>query len=108
MADLRGFTSMSERLPAEDVVAMINIYLETMTEIIQKHQGTIDEFIGDGILVIFGAPIMRPDDPLRAVACAMEMQLAMTSKHTGDLEHGGAITKIAHNMVEIHSEVSPP
>ena len=79
MADLRGFTSLSERLPAEDVVAMINIYLETMTEIIQKYQGTIDEFIGDGILVIFGAPILRPDDPQRAVACAVEMQLAMTS-----------------------------
>ena len=78
MADLRGFTSISERLPAEDVVAMINIYLETMTEIIQKYQGTIDEFIGDGILVIFGAPILRPDDPRRAVACAVEMQLAMT------------------------------
>jgi adenylate cyclase len=79
MADLRGFTSLSERLPAEDVVAMINIYLETMTEIIQKYQGTIDEFIGDGILVIFGAPILRPDDPQRAAACAVEMQLAMTS-----------------------------
>jgi adenylate cyclase len=88
MADLRGFTSLSERLPAEDVVAMINIYLETMTEIIQKYQGTIDEFIGDAILVIFGAPILRPDDPQRAVACAMEMQLAMTSvnernRHSG-------------------------
>ena len=79
MADLRGFTSLSERLPAEDVVAMINIYLETMIEIIQKYQGTIDEFIGDAILVIFGAPILRPDDPQRAVACAVEMQLAMTS-----------------------------
>jgi adenylate cyclase len=79
MADLRGFTSISERLPAEDVVAMINIYLETMTEIIQNYQGTIDEFIGDGILVIFGAPILRTDDPQRAVACAVEMQLAMTS-----------------------------
>jgi adenylate cyclase len=79
MADLRGFTSLSERLPAEDVVAMLNIYLETMTEIIQKYQGTIDEFIGDAILVIFGAPILRPDDHLRAVACAVEMQLAMTS-----------------------------
>jgi adenylate cyclase len=79
MADLRGFTSISERLPAEDVVAMLNIYLETMTEIIQKYQGTIDEFIGDAILVIFGAPILRPDDPRRAVACAVEMQLAMTS-----------------------------
>jgi adenylate cyclase len=79
MADLRGFTSLSERLPAEDVVAMLNIYLETMIEIIQKHQGTIDEFIGDAILVIFGAPILRPDDSRRAVACAVEMQLAMTS-----------------------------
>ena len=79
LADLRGFTSLSERLPAEDVVAMLNIYLETMTEIIQKYQGTIDEFIGDAILVIFGAPILRPDDPQRAVACAVEMQLAMTS-----------------------------
>ena len=88
MADLRGFTSISERLPAEDVVAMINIYLETMTEIIQKYQGTIDEFIGDGILAIFGAPILRPDDPRRAVACAVEMQLAMTAvnernRHSG-------------------------
>ncbi|MGP8050630.1 MAG: response regulator [Desulfobaccales bacterium] len=79
MADLRGFTSLSERLPAEDVAAMLNIYLETMTEIIQKYQGTIDEFIGDAILVIFGAPILRPDDARRAVACAVEMQLAMTA-----------------------------
>jgi adenylate cyclase len=88
MADLRGFTSLSERLPAEDVVAMINIYLETMTEIIQKYQGTIDEFIGDGILVIFGAPILRPDDPRRAVACAVEMQLAMTSVNDRNRQSG--------------------
>jgi adenylate cyclase len=88
MADLRGFTSLSERLPAEDVVAMINIYLETMTEIIHKYQGTIDEFIGDGILVIFGAPILRPDDPRRAVACAVEMQLAMTSVNDRNRQAG--------------------
>jgi adenylate cyclase len=59
MTDLRGFTSIGERLPAEDVVGIINIYLETMTEIILKYQGTIDEFIGDAILAIFGAPILR-------------------------------------------------
>jgi adenylate cyclase len=88
MADLRGFTSLSERLPAEDVVAMINIYLETMTEIIQKYQGTIDEFIGDAILVIFGAPIRRPDDPRRAVACAVEMQLAMTTVNARNRQSG--------------------
>ncbi len=77
MADLRGFTALGEQLPPEGVVSMINAYLEKMTEIIFKYQGTIDEFIGDAILVLFGAPILREDDAQRAVACAMEMQLAM-------------------------------
>jgi adenylate cyclase len=88
MADLRGFTSLSERLPAEDVLDMVNIYLETMTEIILKHRGTIDEFIGDGILVIFGAPIQRHNDTLRAVACAVEMQLAMTEVNERNRQAG--------------------
>jgi len=79
MADLRGFTSLSERLPAETVVEMINIFLGCMTEVIQQNQGTIDEFIGDAILTIFGAPVQRDDDALRAVRCAIEMQLAMLS-----------------------------
>lgn len=77
MADLRNFTSIGEHLAAEQVVDMINIYLESMTGVIQKHLGTIDEFIGDAILAIFGAPIQRHDDALRAVRCAIEMQLAM-------------------------------
>ncbi len=77
MSDLRGFSGISERLPAEHVVGIINIYLEAMTEIILKYQGTIDEFIGDAILVIFGAPVLREDDARRACACAIEMQLAM-------------------------------
>jgi len=77
MADLRGFTSIGERLPAETVVQMINIFLGRMTEVIQQHQGTIDEFIGDAILAIFGAPVQRDDDALRAVRCAVEMQRAM-------------------------------
>lgn len=88
MCDLRGFTSLSEGLPAEDVVSMVNIYLETMTDIILKYQGTIDEFIGDGILVIFGAPLQRPDDARRAVACAVEMQLAMASVNESNRRAG--------------------
>jgi len=88
MSDLRGFTAISERLPAEDVVSMVNIYLETMTDIILKYQGTIDEFIGDGILVIFGAPLQRPDDAQRAVACAVEMQLAMASVNDRNRQAG--------------------
>ncbi|MFZ5447637.1 MAG: response regulator [Thermodesulfobacteriota bacterium] len=88
MSDLRGFTSLSEGLPAEDVVAMVNIYLETMTEVILKYQGTIDEFIGDGILVVFGAPLQRPDDARRAVACAVEMQMAMASVNDRNRQAG--------------------
>ena len=77
MSDLRGFSSMSEQLPPERVVKLLNHYLGAMTEIIQAHGGTIDEFIGDAILVIFGAPNAMPDHAERAVACALAMQLGM-------------------------------
>jgi PAS domain S-box-containing protein len=77
MSDLRGFTSMSERLPPERVVAMLNRYLTSMVDIIKQYQGTIDEFIGDAIFVLFGAPTWKEDDAERAVACAVAMQLAM-------------------------------
>lgn len=88
MTDLRGFTAIGERLPAEIVVNMINIYLEVMTEIIFKYQGTIDEFIGDAILAIFGAPIQRDNDAPRAVACAVEMQLAMEEVNQRNRDEG--------------------
>ncbi len=77
MSDLRGFSALSERLPPEQVVAFLNHYLGAMADIISAHQGTIDEFIGDAILCIFGAPVQRPDDAERAVACAIHMQRAM-------------------------------
>ncbi len=77
MSDLRGFTSMSERLPPARVVAVLNRYLTSMVGIIKKFNGTIDEFIGDAIFVLFGAPTWQEDDAQRAVACAVAMQLAM-------------------------------
>ena len=76
-SDLRGFTALSEQLQPEDVIHILNFYLEQMADVINKYQGTIDEFMGDGILVLFGAPTVRSDDAIRAVACACEMQLAM-------------------------------
>lgn len=76
-SDLRGFTSLSERLPPEEVLHVLNLYLEQMADVINRYQGTIDEFMGDGILVLFGAPTAREDDALRAVACACAMQLTM-------------------------------
>ena len=76
-ADLRGFTAMSDRFTPEQVVRLLNNYLGTMADIITAHQGTIDEFIGDAILALFGAPVARPDDAERAAACAVAMQIAM-------------------------------
>ena len=77
MSDLRGFSTFSERLPPESVVLLLNNYLSRMTDIIDKYGGTIDEFIGDAILVIFGAPQIYGDNAERAVACALAMQLGM-------------------------------
>jgi adenylate cyclase len=77
MTDLRGFTSLSERLPADRVVKLLNRYLAAMVPIIKQYQGTIDEFIGDAIFVLFGAPVWHEDDAERAIACAVAMQIAM-------------------------------
>jgi len=79
MCDLRGFSTISEKMPPEKVVDILNVFLGTMTEAIATYEGTIDEFIGDAILVLFGAPIHREDDAARAVASAIAMQLAMRS-----------------------------
>jgi adenylate cyclase len=77
MSDLRGFTALAERLEPTVVVALLNHYLSAMIDIIQQQGGTIDEIIGDAILVIFGAPVAMPDAALRAVRGALEMQQAM-------------------------------
>jgi adenylate cyclase len=88
MSDLRGFTSLAERLTPEQVVTMLNRYLGIMVEIITRYQGTIDEFIGDAIFVIFGAPIQQQDDAQRAVACAVAMQLAMDAVNAQHRQEG--------------------
>jgi adenylate cyclase len=77
MTDLRGFTALSERLEPEQVVQMLNVYFEVMVEVVLKYNGTINEIIGDALLIIFGAPQEMPDRAQRAIACAIEMQNAM-------------------------------
>ncbi len=89
-SDLRGFTAIAERLPPEEVIQVINLYLGQMAEVITRYQGTIDEFMGDGILVLFGAPTAKADDPERAIACALAMQLAMESVNGRIAEWGFA------------------
>jgi adenylate cyclase len=77
MTDLRGFTALAERLEPEQVVQMLNAYFEVMVEVILKYNGTINEIIGDALLVIFGAPQEMADRIHKAIACAIDMQNAM-------------------------------
>ncbi|HJS75578.1 MAG TPA: adenylate/guanylate cyclase domain-containing protein, partial [Vicinamibacteria bacterium] len=88
MSDLRGFTAVSEKLDPEQVVAMLNNYLGKMAEIVTGSDGTIDEFIGDAILALFGAPIHRENDAERAVICALQMQLAMREVNEENRRNG--------------------
>src|SRR5690606_21404158 len=71
--DIRGFTAMSESRDAQDIVDMLNEYFELMVEIIFRYEGTLDKFVGDEIMALFGSPVSHPDDPVRAVKVALEM-----------------------------------
>ena len=73
-ADVRGFTSLSEKCEPEKVVSMLNDFFSLMVDVIFKYEGTLDKFIGDNIMAVFGAPVSRPDDTERAVLAALEMQ----------------------------------
>jgi class 3 adenylate cyclase len=88
MTDLRGFTALSERLEPEQVVQMLNAYFEIMVDIVLKYNGTINEFVGDALLVIFGAPQEMPDRAQRAIACAIEMQNAMAQVNEENRSEG--------------------
>jgi len=76
-SDIRGFTGMSEKQRPEEIVAMLNEYFEVMVDILFKHEGTLDKFVGDEIIGLFGAPIDVTDAPMKAVQCALEMQKAL-------------------------------
>ncbi|HLC40648.1 MAG TPA: adenylate/guanylate cyclase domain-containing protein [Methylomirabilota bacterium] len=72
--DMRGFTPMSERLSPEEVVSLLNEFYTLMIDTTFKHDGTLDKFLGDAVMAIFGAPIAHPDHSLRAIKTALAMQ----------------------------------
>jgi len=90
MSDLRGFTALAARLSPREVIEFLNLYLEAMVDVISRYEGTIDEIIGDAILVMFGAPLACEDHAAKAVACGLAMQLAMAEVNRRLMAKGAA------------------
>jgi adenylate cyclase len=87
-SDVRGFTLMAERLEPTEVVATLNAYFSCMIDVIYHYEGTLDKFLGDGIMCIFGAPIEQPDHAIRAAKTALAMKQALKEFNVRQLQHG--------------------
>lgn len=83
ISDIRGFTAMSEQRQPAEVVQFLNEYFEVMVEVLFRAQGTLDKYVGDEIMALFGAPVDMPDAALSAVRCALEMQRALRNFNRG-------------------------
>ena len=93
-SDIRDFTTLSETLSPEQVVAMLNEYHGRMVEAIFKHGGTLDKFIGDGILAYFGAPLHDENHARKAIDCALEMQAELQIINAARLKRGESALRI--------------
>jgi adenylate cyclase len=99
-SDIRSFTTISEQHTAEETVAMLNDYFSRMLDPVFKYEGMLDKFIGDALMVVFGAPVARDDDAERAVRAALEMRSALrkynverVAKGLQPIDNGIGITK---------------
>ncbi|MCD6050120.1 MAG: adenylate/guanylate cyclase [Verrucomicrobia bacterium] len=88
LSDLRGFTRVSTGLPAEAVVEMLNDYFSALVEVVFQYDGTVDKFMGDAILAVFGSPEIDPDHSMKAVRAAIGMQAAAERVNTRRKEAG--------------------
>ncbi|MFN8411300.1 MAG: adenylate/guanylate cyclase domain-containing protein [Anaerolineales bacterium] len=87
-SDIRGFTTLSEKLAPEDVVALLNPYLEAMSEVIYKHGGTVDKYEGDAIIAFFGEPVHYADHAARALRASLDMRKSLEALRKKWAEEG--------------------
>src|SRR6266571_4158650 len=76
-SDLKGSTSLGERLDSESLRAVMGRYFDVMQGVLERHGGTVEKFIGDAVMAVFGLPVLHEDDALRASRAALEMQAAL-------------------------------
>ena len=89
-SDIRGFTTISEGLTPEELVHLLNEYLTVMTDIVFKYDGTLDKYMGDAIMAIYGAPLDQPDHPARACRSALEMMAGLRQLNNKWIAEGKA------------------
>jgi len=97
-ADIRGFTTMSEHLPAEAVVELLNVFFARAVDVVDAHEGYLNKFLGDALMVVFNGPFDQPDHCSRAVRCAIALQETVNGMnaekafpHVGTLAVGIAV-----------------
>jgi len=93
-SDIRGFTSMSESRAPQEIVRMLNEYFELMVDVIFKYQGTLDKFVGDEIIALFGAPVAMENAEVKAVQCALDMMQVLSEFNRVRLDEGQHEIKI--------------
>jgi adenylate cyclase len=94
ISDIRGFTTLSERMEPEVLVSLLNAYFETQVDAIRRHGGVVDKFMGDAILARFGAPIWYPDHARRAVLAMLDMRTALAEFNQQLQQHGYAPLRV--------------
>ncbi len=87
-ADIRGFTPLAEKRKPEEIVRFLNCYFQAMTSIVFEHTGTLDKYLGDGLMALFGAPCASPQDALNAVRAAVAMQRCVASLRIAEKDSG--------------------